>query len=104
MGNAAADFLLEHLMTEGSSLKLRTAVNVTLGLLIATLLYLSDGVLPAVHLQVMGGLSLVLLVSVNWFIVEFKNEMAKQATEGKLEGEMKAVHSDTSSEKLMKSD
>ena len=77
-----ADGLINHLLTEGSSMKLLPAVNLTLLCLIGLLLYMADGVLPVVHLNIMGGLSVVLLIAVNLFIREFKQEMTRQAAEG----------------------
>jgi hypothetical protein len=64
-------------------MKLLPAVNVCLVSLIGLLLYMADGVLPTVHLNIMGGLSLFLLVAVNWFIREFRKELLKQAAEGR---------------------
>ena len=95
---SVAERFIDHLMTPGSSMKLLPAVNVCLVSLLGLLLYMADGVLPTVHLNIMGGLSLFLLVAVNWFIREFRKELLKQAAEGR-EGS-----TDASPKKEQKSD
>lgn len=74
--------LVSHLLTPGSSMKLLPAVNVCLVCLLGLLIYLADGVLPKVHVYIMGTLATVLLLAVNWFIAEYKKELQKGSLEG----------------------
>lgn len=98
---SVAERFIDHLMTPGSSMKLLPAVNVCLVSLLGLLLYMADGVLPTVHLNIMGGLSLFLLGAVNWFIREFRKELLKQAAEGR---EAEDGSTETSPKKEQKSD
>jgi hypothetical protein len=71
--------LIDLVMTPGASLKLVPAINVTLVLLLGVLVYLGQGSLDSHHLYTMAGLAIGLLLSVNWFIIEFRKEKEKQA-------------------------
>lgn len=77
------DQILDLVFTPGSSLKLVPAINVTLVSLLCLMLYMGDGYIPPFHLNVMAGLSICLLLSVNWFMMELRKEMKRQEEDGR---------------------
>ena len=93
-------------MTPGASLRLVPAINVTLVALLALLLYLGqDWAIEMHHLYTMTGLAVALLVSVNWFIIEFKAEQEKQERQkesGEANASLDAKDAKAGSEKVLR--
>ena len=78
------DFLIDLVMTPGASIRLIPAINVTLVALLGLLLYLGqDWAIEMHHLYTMTGLAIALLISVNWFLIEFKAEQERQEKQKK---------------------
>lgn len=62
-------FVFDLIFKPGSSLTLIPAINGTVVILLGVLIYLSYTKIAAIHLIIMGTLSLGLLASVNWLVI-----------------------------------
>lgn len=72
-GNSSSivQFLIDLIVQPGASLKLVPVINISVILLLGLLCALSYTAIDTVHIVVMTVLSLGLLLSVNWFYLEY---------------------------------
>ena len=72
-GNSSSivQFLIDLIVQPGASLKLVPVINISVILLLGLLCALSYTAIDTVHIVVMAVLSLGLLLSVNWFYLEY---------------------------------
>ena len=72
-GNSSSivQFLVDLIVQPGASLKLVPVINISVILLLGLLCALSYTAIDTVHIVVMAVLSLGLLLSVNWFYLEY---------------------------------
>ena len=79
-GNSSSivQFLIDLIVQPGASLKLVPVINISVILLLGLLCALSYTAIDTVHIVVMTVLSLGLLLSVNWFYLEYTKVLNDQ--------------------------
>ena len=80
--SSIAQFLVDLIIQPGASLKLVPIINISVILLLGLLCALSYTEIDTIHIVVMAALSIGLLLSVNWFYLEYSKAVKEQKPEG----------------------
>lgn len=79
----AVGIIVELIFQPGSSLKLVPVINVSILCLLVVLCFVTYTKIATIHLVVLSSLAVGLLLSVNWFVSEFKKAVKEQEEGGR---------------------
>eukprot|EP00639_Heterosigma_akashiwo_P033606 CAMPEP_0194726448 /NCGR_PEP_ID=MMETSP0296-20130528/31380_1 /TAXON_ID=39354 /ORGANISM="Heterosigma akashiwo, Strain CCMP2393" /LENGTH=92 /DNA_ID=CAMNT_0039631447 /DNA_START=29 /DNA_END=307 /DNA_ORIENTATION=+ len=79
-----AEKLIHNILTPGAGANLTPYINFALISLLIVLGITAYSGYASIHLAVMAFLAIGLMLSLNWFISEYKKALARQEEEGKL--------------------